>query len=709
VEPPVFNWGGSVPELNAELYLKDKCFENIESCVPNSELDFSDVLICDGKHIKNLITDSQADGCDRTPENDARLIVRDLTSTPENPRPEPLPWSHSDKDDAVTYLKALCHDGARSCVGDYDKLNFEDLRLCKDDHILNEITANQGEECARQNTHDATMLVREKVISDNGPDYEAPVYVWKDSDETTHDARDYLYDDCMSRITPCSTIDDLDFPNIRTCSKGNIEKEILAKQEGCPSDRSPTQDGMIMTGTEMWSSSDPEVITASSILIGVCETEITPCLSLDSLDFSDINDCGNNNIINLIDNTREAMGAQCPSYGSRTAQEEAILVTGADVYNDDDPATVNAKDILIDACLARVESCTLRNGASLEVDGCDYVNFKAAVKEANKDEDNDCNRNFDFELYALERELLEQTGVTAEELIDSACTVAWGTVETSTFSDVDAEFTDAFMGDYVDGQTHLNLDTGNFQGNCVEDRDGEIGANISAFRMDQAYKTRVEGFAELESCQGQAIMCCFGRDRQFGDNNGNCKIDDCEDADPADNSNLCKTDTRAYPNDDPPENDIHCHGLAWGAEENDFSRKLAFNNFFYVSLYDHMYTRGYVERTIPDDPDDFRMCDCLENMPPVSRSDCTEVVINPFTVTRSNDGTSVTATAPDSLDVEFNACVGVGRSNDLSTHITRLVRDGRMSEGVQQAAWETLVGYDDPNNNNNEAACQAIL
>jgi len=341
----------------------------------------------------------------------------------------------------------------------------------------------------------------------------------------------------------------------------------------------------------------------------------------------------------------------------------------------------------------------------------DYVNFKKSVNDAIRQDDS-CNRQFDFELQALERELLDQTGKTAEELIDSTCTTAWSSIDTSEFSDIDAEFTDAFMGDYVDGQTHLNLETGNFQGNCVEDRDGEIGSNIAAFRMNQAHSTRLQGFAELESCPGQAIMCCFGRDRQFGDNNGNCKIDDkggCEDADPADNSNLCKTDTRAYPNDDAPENDIHCHGLAWGAEENDFSRQLLFNNFFYVSLYDHMYTRGYVERTIPDDPDDFRMCDCLENMPPVSRSDCTEVAINPFIISRSSDGGSVTANAPESLDVEFNACKGIGRSNDLSTYIKKLVRDGRMSEALKEQAWQTLVGYENPNDNNNEAACQAIL
>merc|ERR1719367_895112 len=100
-------------------------------------------------------------------------------------------------------------------------------------------------------------------------------------------------------------------------------------------------------------------------------------------------------------------------------------------------------------------------------------------------------------------------------------------------------------------------------------------------------------------------------------------------------------------------------------------------------------------------------------MPPVTRSDCTEVAINPFTVSRGETGSRgagiLTVTPPDRLDVEFNACRGIGRSNDLSTHIKRLVHEGRMSETLQSQAWETLVGYENPNDNNNEAACEAIL
>merc|ERR1712226_542876 len=103
----------------------------------------------------------------------------------------------------------------------------------------------------------------------------------------------------------------------------------------------------------------------------------------------------------------------------------------------------------------------------------------------------------------------------------------------------------------------------------------------------------------------------------------------CRDASPADNSNLCWTDTNIPSFSDPftfpdkSEGSIHCHGLAWVDDENSFESQLRYNNLFFVSLYDHMYTRGYVETTV--DSDEIPMCGCIEDIPPVSRADCTQV------------------------------------------------------------------------------------
>ena len=134
------------------------------------------------------------------------------------------------------------------------------------------------------------------------------------------------------------------------------------------------------------------------------------------------------------------------------------------------------------------------------------------------------------------------------------------------------------------------MDTGNFQGtpnpSYPSNADSlSAGASISAFYNDGARDTIMSGFSSINECENQAILCCWGRDRQSNDNNGNCNDNDCQDADPADNSNLCYTKPSFISYPDVTEGDIHCHGLAWADDENDFSSRFKNNNFFYVSMY----------------------------------------------------------------------------------------------------------------------------
>ena len=99
-------------------------------------------------------------------------------------------------------------------------------------------------------------------------------------------------------------------------------------------------------------------------------------------------------------------------------------------------------------------------------------------------------------------------------------------------------------------------------------------------------------------CQASnAIMCCWHRDRQYFDNNGNCHFAHCKGANPGDNTDLCFTEFEGevypYPGDE-TEEDLHCHGFAWSSEEEDISDMAKWNNLFYVSMYDHLFQRGYV-------------------------------------------------------------------------------------------------------------------
>lgn len=300
---------------------------------------------------------------------------------------------------------------------------------------------------------------------------------------------------------------------------------------------------------------------------------------------------------------------------------------------------------------------------------------------------------------------------SSEYMVKNLCASAWDKVPTSTFSDIDARFTNNFMEEYIDGDTFLNHETGTFQNT-------EEGNNIDSFHEAEATNTVLQEIPSLANCALNSIMCCFGRDRQPNDNNGNCRDpieSGCVDADPADNSNLCWTDTDIESFSDPftfpdkSEGPIHCHGLAWAEDDNSFTAQLRFNNLFYVSLYDHMYTRGYVETMV--DTDNIGMCNCIEDMPVVSRADCTQVDVDQdFTITYKNGEFSAAKTGD--MNVEFNSCQGIdpgngGREdNDLGSYVYRLNKEGKISDETMAGVFDTLVGYESPNDNQNESACE---
>merc|ERR1712043_149578 len=54
----------------------------------------------------------------------------------------------------------------------------------------------------------------------------------------------------------------------------------------------------------------------------------------------------------------------------------------------------------------------------------------------------------------------------------------------------------------------------------------------------------------FDECQYNVAMCCFVQDRQANDNNGNCATpydENCVDADPADNTDICYADAGRAP------------------------------------------------------------------------------------------------------------------------------------------------------------------
>ena len=131
------------------------------------------------------------------------------------------------------------------------------------------------------------------------------------------------------------------------------------------------------------------------------------------------------------------------------------------------------------------------------------------------------------------------------------------------------------------------------------------------------------------------------------------------------------------------EGDIHCHGLSWSSDPNDISSIFKFNNFFYVTLYDHWYTRGYVENSVDGsyNTTGHPMCGCVNEMPMVTRADCTQVTSADITFTvqwTEEDGLSIEAGTL--TDIQLDSCEGhlfgspkKSESNDLASHMNAIV------------------------------------
>ena len=125
----------------------------------------------------------------------------------------------------------------------------------------------------------------------------------------------------------------------------------------------------------------------------------------------------------------------------------------------------------------------------------------------------------------------------------------------------------------------------------------------------------------------------------------------------------------------------HCHGFAWADDVTDPSAVFKANNLFFVSYFDHLAQRGYVTE-VPGAP----MCGCAERMPVVTRSDCTQIDVNEwwtgFGYVAEEGQAGFQVIIAEEANLEFNACEGLGPNdnNNLLTHYTRLVRDGKATK-----------------------------
>jgi hypothetical protein len=107
--------------------------------------------------------------------------------------------------------------------------------------------------------------------------------------------------------------------------------------------------------------------------------------------------------------------------------------------------------------------------------------------------------------------------------------------------------------------------------------------------------------------------------------------------------------------------------LCLDADKLDASATFEGSNLFHISLFDHLYKRGYV-MNVPG----ALMCGCVEQMPIASRADSTQARLVQATTFAFKDGGGVDATHSGERENQFNACRWInGNNSKLVASYTR--------------------------------------
>jgi hypothetical protein len=295
--------------------------------------------------------------------------------------------------------------------------------------------------------------------------------------------------------------------------------------------------------------------------------------------------------------------------------------------------------ILAASSASAQESC-IHGSFELSFDGeCNYENvfatFKAKIFNDDVNVPSGCLNTAEEEF-----QILLGFPKQPEEIqlaIRTICEGAWNTAPSVEFEKIAQAFDGQFEQNYYNGGTKWNEETETLYEDPLGERSNVLrrdAANVDLFYDNDAQNARVDWpdnggiLPNFDSCAHNAIFCCWTRDRQANDGNGNCDDPydlECVDKDPADNTDLCYVDYSrsaqttgyesaegysAFPADNNNgEGPIHCHGFAWSEDDGHPSARYAANNLFFISMYDHMTQRGYVEN-VPGAP----MCACAEQV-----------------------------------------------------------------------------------------------
>jgi hypothetical protein len=245
-----------------------------------------------------------------------------------------------------------------------------------------------------------------------------------------------------------------------------------------------------------------------------------------------------------------------------------------------------------------------------------------------------------------------------------------------------------FLDEFWEGGTTWNYEIDAQNGPSLIDDAARI--NVVGDKYDGKIGISFPESHNFEGCKLRAAMCCYvaKRDPVQGQQA------------PADNSDACYMEFSnarqsshvrdGYSVYDGIGNEgaLNCHGFAWGNDAGFADAAFKGNTLFQVAMMHGLYTEGNVEE-LAGAP----MCGCVEQMPVVTRANCTSTSATQSVHVKYNPVSKFVAEATIE-SVTHEDC------GDLSTHYATLVAEGKASQREMEKLDKKIVG---------EGNCQAAL
>eukprot|EP00546_Thalassionema_frauenfeldii_P001637 CAMPEP_0178938414 /NCGR_PEP_ID=MMETSP0786-20121207/26315_1 /TAXON_ID=186022 /ORGANISM="Thalassionema frauenfeldii, Strain CCMP 1798" /LENGTH=1040 /DNA_ID=CAMNT_0020617125 /DNA_START=57 /DNA_END=3179 /DNA_ORIENTATION=- len=266
-----------------------------------------------------------------------------------------------------------------------------------------------------------------------------------------------------------------------------------------------------------------------------------------------------------------------------------------------------------------------------------------------------------------------QSDSDVRDRIEGICAAAYTseTVEFDTLLDKEKQFVEEFF----DGGNKWNYEVDEAAGPNLAKDASRI--TIATQKFDGNHAIAFPDVHNFEGCELRAAMCCYVAARDV-------------DYEPEDNSDACymdfsKSRQSSHVRDgysiygDGSEGNFACHGFAWGNDSGYNDAAFKGNTLFDVAMKNELYTNKKVEE-LPGAP----MCGCIENMPVVTRADCTTTTVTQ-TVSISFDSIEFFAESTVT-NVQHTDCA------DLTTHYAQLVDEGKATSTELQKLKKHVVG-----------------